>query len=95
MLILFLIMFVANLYLNNAVFGAICGLWLIVIAGAILVSGIQLQSGFTMTPSGLNTSVTYDYSDLVLPFPNPASIIFGVFLVGLSMYIIWKNINEL
>ena len=95
MLILFLIMFVANLYLDNPVFGAIAGLWLIVIAGAILVDGIQLQSGMNMTTVGGNTSIMYQYTDLVLPFPNPASVIFGVFLVGLSIYIIYKNAEDM
>ena len=95
MLIIFLIMFVSNLYLNNEIFGMIAGMWLIVIAGAILVSGIQLQSGLTMSTSGSNTSIVYNYSDLVLPFPSPASVIFGIFLICVSIYIIYKNALEL
>ena len=95
MLIIFLIMFVANLYLDNSIFGMIAGLWLIVIAGAILVDGIQLQSGITMSTVGGNTTMIYDYTDLVLPFPNPASVIFGVFLMGLSIYIIYKNAEDM
>jgi len=95
MLIVFLIMFVANLYLNNNIFGAIAGLWLIVIACAILVDGIQLQSGMSMVTVGGNTTLVYEYSDLVLPFPSPASVIFGVFLIGLSIYIIYKNVEDM
>ena len=95
MLFIFLIMFVSNLYLNNPIFGIISGFWLIITALAILVDGIQLQSGMNLVTTGNNTAITYQYTDLVLPFPSPASIIFGVFLIGLSIYIIYKNAEDL
>lgn len=91
MLIIFLILFFANIIVDNWVFGAIAGLWLIIIALAILVDGVQLQSGMTMVTVGGNTTISYQYTDLFLPFPSPSSIIFGVFLIGISIYIIYKN----
>ena len=95
MLFIFLIMFVSNLYLNNPFFGMVAGFWLIVTALAILVDGIQLQAGMNIVTVGGNTTISYSYNDLVLPFPSPASVIFGVFLIGLSIYIIYKNAEDL
>jgi len=94
MLFIFLIMFIANLYLDNPIFGIICGFWLIIIGGAILVDGVQLQSGVNITEAGSTTSVVYEYSDLVLPFSS-TSIVFGIFLIGLSIYIVFKNAIEI
>ena len=94
MLFVFLIMFIANLYLNNPIFGMLCGFWLIIIAGAILIDGIQLQSGVNITEAGGTTNVVYEYSDLVLPFSS-TSIIFGMFFVGISIYIVFKNALEI
>lgn len=95
MLFIFLIMFVSNLFLDNAIFGILAGFWLIVIAGAILIDGIELQSGTTLSTVGNTTTITNTYTDLVLPFPSSASIIFGMFLIGLSIYIIYKNAEKL
>lgn len=95
MLFIFLIMFISNLYLNNPIFGMIAGFWLIVIAGAILIEGIELQSGTTITSVNGTTTMTNTYTELVLPFPSPASVIFGMFFIGLSIYIIYKNAQEL
>jgi hypothetical protein len=88
-------MFVSNLFLDNPIFGILAGFWLIVIAGAILIDGIKLQSGTTLTTVGNTTTMTNTYTDLVLPFPSPASVIFGMFLIGLSIYIIYKNAEDL
>jgi hypothetical protein len=95
MLFIFLIMFVSNLYLNNPFFGMVAGFWLIITALAILVDGIQLQSGMNIVTVGGNTTISYSYTDLVLPFPSTASVIFGVFLIGLSIYIVYKNAEDL
>lgn len=95
MLFIFLIMFVSNLYLNNPFFGMVAGFWLIITALAILVDGIQLQSGMNIVTVGGNTTISYSYTDLVLPFPSTSSVIFGVFLIGLSIYIIYKNAEDL
>jgi hypothetical protein len=95
MLFVFLIMFVSNLYLDNPIFGMISGMWLIVIAGAILIDGIKLQSGTTITTLNGTTYMNNTYTDLVLPFPSSASVIFGLFFVCLSIYIIYKNGMEL
>jgi hypothetical protein len=95
MLFVFLIIFVSNLYLNNEIFGILSGFWLIVIAGAILIDGIKIQSGTTITTVNGTTTMTNVYSDLVLPFPSSASVIFGMFFVGISIYIIYKNALEL
>jgi hypothetical protein len=94
MLFIFLIMFISNLYLDNAIFGILSGFWLVVIAGAILIDGIKLQSGTTITTIGATTYLNNTYTDLVLPFSS-TSIVFGMFLVGLSIYIIYKNADSL
>jgi hypothetical protein len=95
MFLIFIVIIIMNLYTENEIFGAIAGLWLIIIALAILVGGIQLQNGMTMTANGSNYTLQTTYTDLVLPFPDTASIIFGTVLIGLSIYILYKNIDEM
>lgn len=95
MFLIFIVIIVLNLYTDNAIFGVIAGFWLIVIALAIVVDGIQLQSGMNMTSSGGNYTIQTTYTDLVLPFPSPVSLIFGITLIGLSIYILYKNIDEM
>jgi hypothetical protein len=95
MFLIFIVILILNLYTDNEIFGIIAGFWLIVIAGAILIDGIQLQSGMDMIASGSNYTISTTYTDLVLPFPSPASVIFGMVLIGLSIYILFKNIDEM
>lgn len=78
MLFIFLIMFVSNLYLLNPIFGLLSGFWLIVIAGAILIDGIQIQSGMTITDVGGGvTNLTNNYTDWCCRFRRkpPVSLV--------------------
>ena len=94
MLFVFLIMFIANLYLDNPIFGMLCGFWLIVMASAVLIDGIQLQSGVNITASETSTSVVYEYSDLVLPFSS-TSVIFGIAITFVTKQVlVIVNINK-
>lgn len=95
MFLIFIVILVLNLYTDNEIFGIIAGFWLIIIAGAILIDGIKLQNGMTMIASGANYTVSTTYTDLVLPFPSPASVIFGTVMICLSIYILYKNIDEM
>jgi hypothetical protein len=93
-LFVFLILFIANLYLDNPIFGAIAGFWILILGLAVIITGIQIQSGMTLNDSGATTTVTYQYTDLTLPF-STYSFIFGFFLIGLSIYIIYKNAEDI
>lgn len=93
-LIIFVILFVANLYLNNAFFGVIAGFWLVILGLAIIVTGIQIQSGMSIDTSSNVTQIIYNYTDLTLPF-STYSYIWGFILIGISIYIIYKNAEDL
>jgi len=92
--IIFLVIFLAiNLYGKSNIFGIIVGFWLALMGLGILVDGIQVQTGLTVTHVN-NTNITvYDYSDLVLPF-STYSYVWGVIFLAISLYVIYANAME-
>lgn len=93
-LFIFIILFVANMYLDNSIFGAIAGFWILILGLAVIITGIQIQSGMTLNESGVTTTITYQYTDLALPFSS-YGFIFGVFLICIGIYITYKNAENL
>ena len=85
-IIIFIIFLVVNVGAESNVFGMIGGFWLLVLGLAILVSGVQIQTGATIS----DTAITYVYEDVVLPF-STYSYIWGIFMVSVSLYMILAN----
>lgn len=93
-ILIFVILFIANLYTNNAVFGIIAGMWLLILGLAIIVSGFQMQTGMTITEAGNTTSIVNTYTDVALPF-STYSFIWGIIILCISIYITYRNAEDL
>lgn len=83
------------MYLSNSIFGIIAGFWLLILGLAIIVTGLQIQSGITVSiVSNVTTNISYSYSDVTLPF-STYSFVWGIIIMCISIYIIFKNAEDL
>jgi len=69
-------------------FAAFAGIWSIFMSIHILIDGLQMRSGMDIAGSGGNYTVTYSYTNLVLPF-STYSFIWGMFFLLLGMYLVF------
>jgi len=79
-----------NIAGSSTTFGLIAAMWLMVLGLAIVISGVQLQSGIATNITDTSQTMTYTYNDVVLPFSTYAYI-WGIFFIGLSMYMLTAN----
>jgi len=93
-ILIFLIFFVAGLVTNNPVFGIVSGFILLTLALGIVVDGLQFQTGVTITTAGNTTSVVTEYTSIAPPF-STWGILFGLTLIGISIYLFYANGMEL
>lgn len=93
-LLVFVILFVANLYTNNPYFGIVAGMFLLILALGIVVDGFQMMTGMTLVTAGGTTTVTNTYTDAVLPF-STFSYIWGIILICISIVIIYYNAEDI
>lgn len=89
-LLIFIILLIVNIAGNSTTFGMIAALWLLVLGLAIIITGVQLQTGINTAVSDTAQNITYVYEDVVLPFSTYA-FIWGIFMIGLSMYMLIAN----
>ena len=73
------------------VFGAVAGIWAILLGAFVLVDGIQIQNGLFVRTVNNTTVVNYSYSNLVLPV-STYSYIWGLFFVLIGMYLLFISI---
>lgn len=85
-LLIFIILLIIHLIADSTTFGIICGFWFMILGLAILVTGIQIQTGVSIS----DTAITNVYEDMILPF-STYSIVWGVTLIGISMYMVLAN----
>ena len=90
-LVIFLVFLVVNIAEKSYIFGAIAGMWLLVLAVFIIVTGVQIESGVEITDVGDSTQYTYQYTDATLPFSTYAYI-WGIILISVSLYILYANL---
>lgn len=90
-LVIFLIFLVVNIAERSKTFGALAGLWLMILALAIIVTGVQTESGVEITDVNDTTVYTYQYSDVTLSFSTYAYV-WGIVLICVSIYILYANV---
>jgi hypothetical protein len=89
--VVFLIFLVINIAERSRIFGAIAGMWLLVLGLFIIVDGIQTESGITIDDTGDTTSYEYQFIDVTLPY-STYSIVWGIVFIGISIYILYANL---
>lgn len=90
-LVIFLIFLVINIAEHSKVFGTIAGIWLMILALAIIITGVQTETGVEITDVNDNVLYNYQYEDMTLPFSTYAYI-WGIILICVSIYIFYANI---
>jgi len=96
-LVVFFILLAVNLAEHSHWFGVFAGIWLLLLGLAIIVTGVQIQSGMTIDTVGTVQTITYSTSDLVSPFypygglQSTYSIVWGLIFIGIAIFIIYSN----
>jgi len=77
---------------RSTTFGAIAGFWLLIFGLIIITTGVQVQSGATITTEGDTQVVTFSYTDATMPF-GTYSFVWGLTIIAVSLYIIYANVT--
>lgn len=89
-LLFFVILMIFHFYGESTNFGIVSGFWLLLLGLAIIIDGVQIQSGYTINAVGDNSVLSYTYTNLLLPF-NTVGFIWGFSIIAISIYIIYAN----
>lgn len=84
--VIFLIM--STIGSKGWIFAAFSGLWAIFIALHLTIDGLQIQQGMNIVENAGNYTVSYAYSDLILPF-STYSFLWGMFFLLIGMYLVF------
>jgi len=90
-MVFFVIFLVANIIINNQIFGAMAGIILLLLGLFIIVGGIQIEQGATLVTSGSTTTITWTYTDASLEYGS-YELVFGLSFVGFAVYLIYANL---
>ncbi len=93
-ILLFVIFFVGGICADSAALGAISGILLLIFGLAILITGVQVESGSTLTVDSGEYTMVIDYADVTLPF-GLYSFILGVIFILTAMFILYSNAEDL
>ncbi len=93
-ILLFLIFFVANIVTDNAVFGIVAGVILLLFALGIIIDGMQFTTGMEINTVNGTQILTNQYAEITAPFSS-WGVIFGITLIAISIYIFYANASNL
>ena len=89
-LLIFFIFLAVSITVDSGILGIISGVWLLLLGLAIIVTGIQIQSGMEINTVGQTTTYEYQYDDATLPY-STYSFVWGIILILSSMYLMYVN----
>ena len=89
-LIWVILIFLSIIETRGITFGAMSGIWLLLLGVYIYIDGIQVQSGMTIVTSGSTQTITYSYSDIILPVSN-YGLLWGIPFVLIAIYILYLS----
>lgn len=94
-LIIFVIFLAVNLAGDSHAFGVVAGAWLLLLGLAIITTGVQIESGSTITVVDADTTtIEYDYEDATLPY-STYSYVWGIVLILIGVFMVYCNAEEL
>ena len=91
--LIFIIFLIIHLQQNSADWGIITSFWLLLIGLAVLVTGLEIESGMTIETSGSTQTLVYQYADVAAPF-STYSYMWGVFFIALFIYMLYVNAEK-
>jgi|SRR4030043_421597 hypothetical protein len=89
-LAVFLILVAMHLHAASTELGMIAGTWFLMLGLFIAVTGLQTQSGYTMTVVGSNTTIAYEYANVVIPYTT-YSFLWGIFVIMIGLFMLIVN----
>lgn len=92
-IVVFVIFLVSGIAANSPYLGLFAGIVLLIFGLAVVVDGLQYQSGVVMEVSGGSTFLNYSYAEALLPF-STYSVALGLVLVLAAGYIIYANAED-
>jgi hypothetical protein len=92
-LFVFAIFFFAGIITNSKYLSVISGLWLLIFSLLIIITGVYIQSGTTMTVTGNVSESITNYQEVAVPYTTYA-VIWGVFLLLTSFYIVVNAMDQ-
>lgn len=92
-ILIFIILLAIHLSQESTVFGMISALWLLLLGLGILVTGVQISSGMTITTAGATQTITYNYADVAPPF-STYSYMWGLILIAIFLYMFFTNAEK-
>lgn len=99
LLIIWIIVWVILLAMSTVekkgiVFGFMAGLWITFLGIYIMLDGLQLQSGMTVTGDIGDQTIIYQYSEIVPPFSS-YSTLWCIPFILIGMYVMYLSVNAL
>ena len=93
-ILIFVIFFVGGISADSSVLGIIAGIILLIFGLAILITGVQMESGSTLIVDSGTYTMEIDYTDVTLPF-GLYSVILGIIFILTAGFIIYSNAEDL
>jgi len=93
-LLIFVIFFVGGISADSSILGIIAGVILLIFGLAILITGVQMESGSTLVVESGTYTMEIDYTDVTLPF-GLYSVILGIIFILTAGFIIYSNAEDL
>lgn len=90
-ILIFVVFLVINITANSYDFGRIAGIWILLLGLFVIVGGVQMETGITITDTVSGSNIVYDYSDITLPY-STYSFIWGLIFILLGLYILYSNL---
>jgi len=91
--LIFVFLIAVNIKEKSRIFGVVAGLWLLILSCFIILDGVQFQSGYVETVAGNVTTIVNTYSESTLPYDTYSNI-WGIFFLGLSIFILFANLQK-
>lgn len=93
-ILIFVIFFVGGISADSSILGIIAGVILLIFGLAILITGVQMESGSTLVVESGTYTMEIDYTDVTLPF-GLYSVILGIIFILTAGFIIYSNAEDL
>ncbi len=89
-ILIFIVFLIVNLLGESTTFGMIAAFWILLLGLAIIITGIQVQTGVEVTDVGDTQTIVYTYTDATVPYGS-FSFIWGIVFIAISMYMLLAN----
>jgi len=88
-LVIFFVFLLGSIAANSRWLGGISGIWLLLFALFIVVTGVQVSSGMNISYGTTTDTISYSYTDALLPETTYAYV-WGILLLLIGLYLFFN-----